>query len=317
MELRELHTSRKIHARYVKALAELSQELDETWKRVFPLDARRPQATCEAFFGAFAKFGAALYDAHAEELLNSNPAEEEYLRTLNSDLKTLVCDQIYPYRQKPVKTFQDAVDADRRAELPGEWTVRMGESWRLFEHPRHSANHGRVCREFIDVYGYMPELWGLLIDRIHTAVSRRTIHWLSAHAERAAEGGLAKPNQAGAAGVSGKSTSTGAGPAADSTDPAKPNGKGRKRGPKPDHKGAARVAEIVTHVAPDGNWRGKLDEVCEALDEATIPFPPKWRRDRQCRCWADCLERPIAIKAIEYRLKIAKQWKQTTPETLS
>lgn len=94
-------------------------------------------------------------------------------------------------------------------------------------------------------------------------------------------------------------------------------GQGRKRGPKPDYEGAARVAEIVARVAPDGEWRGNLDGVCEALDEAAIPFPPKWRRERQCRCWADCLERPIAIKAIEYRLEIAKQRKKTTPETLS
>ena len=92
---------------------------------------------------------------------------------------------------------------------------------------------------------------------------------------------------------------------------------GRKRGPKPDYEGAARVAEIVARVAPGGEWRGNLDGVCEALDEAAIPFPAKWRRDRQCRCWADCLEKPIAIKAIEYRLEIAKQRKKTTPETFS
>jgi hypothetical protein len=97
----------------------------------------------------------------------------------------------------------------------------------------------------------------------------------------------------------------------------KSNGQGRKRGPKPDYEGAARVAEIVARVAPDGGWRGRLDDVCEALDEAAIPFPAKWRRDRQCRCWADCLEKPIAIKAIEYRLEIAKQRSKTTPETLS
>ncbi len=93
--------------------------------------------------------------------------------------------------------------------------------------------------------------------------------------------------------------------------------RGRKRGPKPDREGALRVAEIVARVAPDGEWRGRLNDVCDALDEAAIPFPARWRRDRQCRCWADCLEKPIAIKAIEYRLELAKRRKKATPETLS
>jgi hypothetical protein len=93
--------------------------------------------------------------------------------------------------------------------------------------------------------------------------------------------------------------------------------KGRKRGPKPDYETASRVAEIVARVAPDGDWRSKRDEICEALDNETIPFPAKWRRDRRCRCWSDCIEAPIVIKAIEYRLETAKQRSQPTPETLS
>jgi hypothetical protein len=104
------------------------------------------------------------------------------------------------------------------------------------------------------------------------------------------------------------------GPAANA---AESSGKGRKRGPKTDYKVAARVAEIVARVAPDGEWRGKLDDVCEALDEEGIPFPAKWRKDRQCRCWADCLEKAIAIKVIEYRLKTAKMRSKPGPETFS
>lgn len=95
-------------------------------------------------------------------------------------------------------------------------------------------------------------------------------------------------------------------------------GQGRKRGPKPDHEGAARVAEIVARVAPDGDWRSKLDDICEALDEAQVPFPPRWRKQVQsCYGWAAYDERANAVKAVEYRLKIAKQRKKTTPETLS
>jgi len=93
---------------------------------------------------------------------------------------------------------------------------------------------------------------------------------------------------------------------------------GRKRGPKPDYETAARVAEVVAHVAPDGDWRGKLDDVCEALDEKNIACPKTWRRkDRTCRRWSDYPERSHAVKAIQYRLALAKQRKNTTPETFS
>jgi len=98
----------------------------------------------------------------------------------------------------------------------------------------------------------------------------------------------------------------------------KPNGQSRKRGPKPDHEGAARVAEIVARVVPDGDWRPKLDDICDALDQEHIPCPQTWRkRDRTCRNWADYDERANAIKAIEYRLRAANQRKKTIPETLS
>jgi hypothetical protein len=96
-----------------------------------------------------------------------------------------------------------------------------------------------------------------------------------------------------------------------------PNGKGRKRGPKPDLETASRMAEIVERVAPDGDWRPKCDDICLALDEAEVPIPKKWRRDRNCRCWSDCLERPIVVKVIEYRLELAKQREKAAPETFS
>ena len=91
----------------------------------------------------------------------------------------------------------------------------------------------------------------------------------------------------------------------------------RKRGPKPDLETASRVAEIVARVAPDGDWRPKLDDICDALDGQNIPFPRTWRRKRQCRSWADCCERDVVVKAIEYRLRIANERKKAPPETLS
>lgn len=107
-------------------------------------------------------------------------------------------------------------------------------------------------------------------------------------------------------------------PTGNETNPARSNEKGRKRGPKRDYERAARVNEIVAQVAPDGDWRSKVDEICEALDEAQIPFPPRWRkRDRSCDGWAAYDERANAVKAIEYQLQMARQRNKHTPETLS
>jgi hypothetical protein len=81
----------------------------------------------------------------------------------------------------------------------------------------------------------------------------------------------------------------------------------RPRGPKPDYATASRVAEIVAQFAPDGEWRSKLDEICDALDQSNIRCPKTWRRrDGKYTCWSDCLERHLIIKAIDARLKLAK-----------
>ena len=78
------------------------------------------------------------------------------------------------------------------------------------------------------------------------------------------------------------------------------------------------MAEVVARVAPDGDWRSKLDDVCEALHDEGIPFPKSsGGKDRNCRSWMDFPERALAIKVIEYRLDIANEGKKSPPETLS
>jgi hypothetical protein len=100
----------------------------------------------------------------------------------------------------------------------------------------------------------------------------------------------------------------------------KPEQTGRKRGPKTDYENAVRVAEIVARVAPDGGWKDKLNEICVALDAGEIPHPKTWRkREMPLKNWedgADC-EPALAKKAIEHWLKVAKQRKKPTNETLS
>jgi hypothetical protein len=148
----------------------------------------------------------------------------------------------------------------------------------------------------------------------HAALKLRAEGW-----KHVAEGGFSKANQTGAKEPSGdESTHNDAGPAANRTNPAKSDGKGRKRGPKPDHEAASLVADIVAREAPDGDWRSKLDVVCEALDTAEVPYPSRWRkRDKSCDGWAAYDEKANAVKAIEYRLEIAKQGKKVALETLS
>lgn len=83
-----------------------------------------------------------------------------------------------------------------------------------------------------------------------------------------------------------------------------------KSGPTPDRQSAQCVLRIIESVASLANWKAKLEDVCERLDAEAIPFPSTWpKRDFQLKGWLDAasLERHLAIKAIEYRLKIAKK----------
>jgi hypothetical protein len=111
---------------------------------------------------------------------------------------------------------------------------------------------------------------------------------------------------------------------------ARTESKGRKRGPKPDHKTFARVREIVDRIAPDGDWRSKLDalgealdhgvcndpdpEACPATDHDKIPFPRGWSREKGGN-WSHPPDRATMVKAIEYRLEAAR--KKPINETLS
>jgi hypothetical protein len=100
---------------------------------------------------------------------------------------------------------------------------------------------------------------------------------------------------------------------------AKSDRTGRKRGPETDYKTAARVAEIVERVAPDGDWKSKLDDVLMALDEANtldnpIPTPRTWKPKHGYRDWYAAVAsdtaargRHMAIEAIKHHLKRAKE----------
>lgn len=87
----------------------------------------------------------------------------------------------------------------------------------------------------------------------------------------------------------------------------------QKRGPKPDHETASRVAEIVGRIGGKG-WRAKLDDICCELDEAKVARPKTWK-NKGYGTWFDCLTeaRALVVKAIEHHLELARP----EPETFS
>jgi hypothetical protein len=92
-----------------------------------------------------------------------------------------------------------------------------------------------------------------------------------------------------------------------------PDNPRKKRGPERDHKTALRVAGIVKGIAPDGKWRSKLDEICDALVEQEIPMPKPWKPKHGFRNWCEAgldtnaRGRHMAIEAIKHHLKLAKE----------
>jgi hypothetical protein len=86
----------------------------------------------------------------------------------------------------------------------------------------------------------------------------------------------------------------------------------RKRGPKRDFETALRVDEVVARLAPDGNWRARLEDICDGLDDAKVRRPKPWTV-RGYGTWYDCLtaERDLVVKAIEHHRERAREQKET------
>jgi hypothetical protein len=80
----------------------------------------------------------------------------------------------------------------------------------------------------------------------------------------------------------------------------------RKHGPTPDVATAKAIAAVVERVVPNGDLRHNLDAIRDALDAEQIPIP-RWRADPRCKLWSDCLDDEAVLKAIEYRLRLARK----------
>jgi hypothetical protein len=82
-----------------------------------------------------------------------------------------------------------------------------------------------------------------------------------------------------------------------------------KPGPKRNLDVAHNVLAVIERFAAKNEWKSKLEEVCDALDEANIPRPTTWpKRNPPIRTWSDAFstEADLAKKAISYRLKNAE-----------
>jgi len=70
----------------------------------------------------------------------------------------------------------------------------------------------------------------------------------------------------------------------------------KRRGPKPRLKEYLQVREIILRIASESDWISKQDDICEALDEASIPVPRRWPTELHARCWSTCLDRHLVQK---------------------
>jgi hypothetical protein len=78
---------------------------------------------------------------------------------------------------------------------------------------------------------------------------------------------------------------------------------GERRGRKADAETNRTVAQVVE--AFGSSWRGRLIEICGALDEQELPLPRsrKWK-GKGCSDWADvlCEDKEGLVKALQHRL---------------
>ena len=86
----------------------------------------------------------------------------------------------------------------------------------------------------------------------------------------------------------------------------------RAQGPKRDFATALKVDEVVRRLAPDGDRRAQLDNICDGLDEAEVRCPKPWKK-KGYGTWYDCMTvaRPLVIKAIEHHRKRAQEYRET------
>ena len=265
----------KVQIARADATVKLHDALNKCWAKCFP---RKPGRTLNhidpaIFFSPFVNYGVEVYEASAEVLLELKPQPTEYEDWLNFGLKTLVCDELAPYR-KP-ETFANPLTVP-----PSGWREHMAITWRLFDHPDHASLHHHASRLTDALEDPRDYHFDRFITMLHKAISRRTVSLLREGLKRLGTPSAANPG----------------------------TGQIRRRpGPKPDLEAARRVQELVH--AEHGDWKDaiRLKHLCGEFDRLELKTPKTWAK-QGCQGWVDTLEyrRDWVVKAIERRLaKIA------------
>ncbi|MCL5745172.1 MAG: hypothetical protein M1541_14815 [Acidobacteria bacterium] len=327
---------RRIKAVQLEAGADLLNGLDAFWRGIgMSTKALREQDPSE-LMPLFERYAEKLFDAEAGELLACCSDPDAYTKEvifLPLAVATRICPavdtipELFPstdwkdlYRALKARSAESGMQnfLGQLMPLSGVWENYLDHSF------SRRFLKGRITTLSPDIDGavknfralfWMKYLFHLrllankqlFIQRLRTHLSVQLQVW-RAQAYRQLADAVAPPTDEGLPALPQATT-----PVIPCDEAAAP-GAPRKRGPKPDHDTAARIAEVVARIASNGDWRSKLDEICDALDEEHIPVPRTWRRNRKCTQWSLCDDRDLIVKAIDYRLR---QRKKDSPETFS
>jgi hypothetical protein len=153
------------------ARIQLYDELNRAWTSCFPEKIPTDgsgnllvRVSPTKFFPPFVAFGVRYYDAYARAILRLQPNFSDYQGLVNFALKSHVCDELAPYR--PV--------GERHQRL-SQWQLHMGTTWRLFDHPHHSALLPAAQKLIDALEDVMEQPWETFLEALHKAMSRRTL----------------------------------------------------------------------------------------------------------------------------------------------
>ena len=158
------------------ARLKLYAELDSCWAGYFPKDVviedgRRPivHFVPERFFEPFVAYAVTFYEAYARVLMKLRPTLSDLEAWLNFLLRTLVCDELAPFRSS------GASATEVLNHRPSQWQAHMHATWRLFEHP-HRQRLFDTARELTNALeDSMEPHREHFVSAVHNAISRRTL----------------------------------------------------------------------------------------------------------------------------------------------
>jgi len=291
--------SRNSVAAIKEAQANLADDIDECYRRVFAAD--RPKLhdrTFRAFSHPFIRYAQKLGGGLAQNLRGVLSSEEEWALVLNFGVPSYVVDRILPDTSLISPGFLDAQpDVKAIEELSGEWEQFTQERWHFFAQAEKQKFSARVYERI--VFGPRDvDNWVSLTAQLIAAIGAKLRRWKADFAQQATEQDSSFQLEARRK-VKAEQTEAGADnlPAAD-----------RRAGRKADVALNSSVVRVLRQYGAD--WREKLDDVCHELSHMKVPLPVsrKWR-DRGCADWLDVLaeDKEGLVKALQHRLDWASR----------